>query len=41
MQQVADRERREPRASLAWARAVLVAVAVVVLDQLSKSAVEG
>ena len=41
MQTVADRERREPRASLAWARAVLAAVAVVALDQLSKSAVEG
>jgi signal peptidase II len=41
MQPVLDRERRAPRASLAWARAVLVAVIVVALDQLSKSAIEG
>jgi signal peptidase II len=40
MQPIADRERRAPRASLAWARAVLVAAAVVAVDQLSKSAIE-
>ncbi|HWX97042.1 MAG TPA: signal peptidase II [Solirubrobacteraceae bacterium] len=40
MQPIADRERRAPRASVAWARAVLVAVAVVAVDQLSKSAIE-
>jgi signal peptidase II len=40
MQPIADRERRAPRASLAWARAVLVAGAVVAADQLSKSAIE-
>jgi signal peptidase II len=37
---VADRARRAPRASAAWARAVLVAIAVVAADQLSKSAIE-
>jgi signal peptidase II len=40
MQPVADRERRGPRASVAWAWAVLVAIVVVAADQLSKSAVE-
>jgi signal peptidase II len=40
MQPIADRERRAPRASIAWARAALVAVAVVAVDQLSKAAVE-
>jgi signal peptidase II len=40
MQPIADRERRAPRASLAWARAVLVAGVVVAVDQLSKSAIE-
>jgi signal peptidase II len=40
MRPIADRERRAPRASLAWARAVLVAAVVVAVDQLSKSAVE-
>jgi signal peptidase II len=40
MQPIADRERRAPPASLAWARAVLVAAAVVAVDQLSKSAIE-
>jgi signal peptidase II len=29
-----------PRASLAWARVLLVAIAVVTVDQLSKSAIE-
>jgi signal peptidase II len=41
MQSVVDRKRRAPRASVAWARALLVAIAVVVVDQLSKSAIEG
>ena len=41
MRPVGDRERRASRASVAWARAVLVAIAVVAADQLSKSAVEG
>jgi signal peptidase II len=40
MQPVLDRERRAPPAALAWARVVLVAVVVVVVDQLSKSAIE-
>ena len=40
MQPVADRERSEPRAPLAWARALLVAVLVVAIDQLTKGAIE-
>jgi signal peptidase II len=40
MQPVADRERREPRASVAWARALLMVIAVVAVDQLSKRAIE-
>jgi signal peptidase II len=38
---IADRgRRRERRAPVAWARAALVAIAVVAVDQLSKSAIE-
>jgi signal peptidase II len=40
MQPIADRERPAPRASLAWAQAVLLAAVVIAADQLSKSAVE-
>jgi signal peptidase II len=40
MQPVLDRKRRASRASLAWARVALVEIAVVVVDQLSKSAIE-
>jgi signal peptidase II len=40
MQPVADRERRNQRTVVAWARALLVAIAVVVIDQLSKRAIE-
>ena len=40
MRPVLDRKRPAPRASLAWARVVLVAIVVVGLDQLSKSAIE-
>ncbi|HEX4189023.1 MAG TPA: signal peptidase II [Solirubrobacteraceae bacterium] len=41
MQPVIDRKRPVPRATLAWARVVLVAIVVVTVDQLSKSAIEG
>jgi signal peptidase II len=37
--EVVRSEERAPRAALAWARAALVVVAVVVLDQLTKHAV--
>ena len=41
MHSLADGAHGAPRASVAWARAVLVAIAVVAVDQLSKSAIEG
>jgi signal peptidase II len=41
MRPIVDRERRERGAWTAWARALVVGIAVVAVDQLSKSAVEG
>src|ERR1700704_2986812 len=40
MQPILERDRRVPRARLAWARAAVVAIAVAAVDQLSKSAIE-
>jgi signal peptidase II len=40
MRPIVDRERRERGAWTAWARALVVGIAVVAVDQLSKSAVE-
>jgi signal peptidase II len=41
MQPIVDRDRRERPVWIAWARALVVGVAVGAVDQLSKSAVEG